>query len=125
MPDTLRPNTPIASDPNSEGASFAETAMKLGGKSDEEARRMGAVDKADDQVEELFAARFQTVNSPIHRAVWDRELPIDLFTSQPPATPPEVEQVMQRSLDAARKHREAGTLLDENKKITPRVMEDL
>ena len=53
--------------------------MKLGGKSDEEARRMGAIDKADDQVEALFAARFQTVNSPIHRAVWDRELPIELF----------------------------------------------
>ena len=92
--------------------SFAETAMKLGGKSDEEARRMGAVDKADDQVEELFAARFQTVNSPIHRAVWDREFPIDVFQSQPPSTPPDVEQVMKRSLDVVRGHVERRTLLD-------------
>ena len=30
-----------------DGHSFAETAMRLGGKSEEEARRMGAVDKAD------------------------------------------------------------------------------
>ena len=43
-------------------ASFAETALKLGGKSDDEARRTGAIDKADDQVETLFAAQYQTVN---------------------------------------------------------------
>ena len=54
--------------------SFAETALKLGGKSEEEVRRTGAIDKADDQVESLFAARFQTAQSPVHRAVWDREV---------------------------------------------------
>ncbi len=126
MPDTLRP-TPSQqiSEPTPEGASFAETAMKLGGKSDEEARRMGAVDKADDQVESLFAARFQTVNSPIHRAIWDRELPVELFTSQSPTTPPDVDRVMQSSLDVVRRHREAGTLLDANKKITNQVFSDL
>ena len=48
----------IESPPSSghEGKSFAETALKLGGKSDEEARRTGAIDKADDQVEALFCA---------------------------------------------------------------------
>ena len=105
--------------------SFAETAMKLGGKSAEEARRMGAVDKADDQVESMFAARFQTVNSPIHRAVWEKQLPIELFASQPSQTPPEVDRVMQNSLAVVRRHREAGTLLDANKKITDRVLNDL
>ncbi|HEY2827455.1 MAG TPA: acyl-CoA dehydrogenase family protein [Pirellulales bacterium] len=126
MPETLRP-TPATelNAPTREGASFAETAMKLGGKSDEEARRMGAVDKADDQVEELFAARFQTANSPIHRAVWERELPLDLFHSQPPSTPPDVDRVMQNSLDVVRRHREAGSLLDANKKITNQVFTDL
>ncbi len=112
-------------DRSSSEASFAETAMKLGGKSDEEARRMGAMDKADDQVETLFAARFQTVNSPIHRAVWDRELPIDEFRSQPASTPPDVEQLMQRSLAVVRGHRENKTLLDDKRKITDRVLSDL
>jgi alkylation response protein AidB-like acyl-CoA dehydrogenase len=112
-------------DRSSSEASFAETAMKLGGKSEEEARRMGAVDKADDQVETLFAARFQTINSPIHRAVWDRELPIDVFRSQPSQTPPDVEQVMQRSLAVVRGHRENKTLLDDKRKITDRVLSDL
>src|SRR5690606_18856790 len=41
-------------------ASFAETALKLGGKSEDEARRTGAIDKADDQVEALFAPQYQT-----------------------------------------------------------------
>src|SRR5262245_24755517 len=89
-------------------ASFAETAMKLGGKSDEEARRMGAVDKADDQVEALFAARFQTVNSPIHRTVWERKVPLELFTSSPMQTPAEVQKVMDDSLAVARRRRENG-----------------
>src|SRR5215471_4192203 len=118
MTDPLRSSASSAvKDRPASEASFAETAMKLGGKSEEEARRMGAVDKADDQVEALFAARFQTVNSPVHRAVWERELPVDLFTSQPPVTPPEVERVMQSSLDAVRRHREAGTLFNADKKI--------
>lgn len=60
-------------------ASFAETALKLGGKSSDEARRTGAIDKADDQVEALFAPQYQTVNSPAHRAVWDRGVPVELF----------------------------------------------
>ena len=42
--------------------SFAETALKLGGKSAEEARRTGAIDTADDQVEDLFKPEYQTVN---------------------------------------------------------------
>ena len=34
--------------------SFAETALKLGGKSEDEARRTGAIDSADDNVEQLL-----------------------------------------------------------------------
>src|SRR5580692_11300192 len=85
-------------------ASFAETALKMGGKSEDEARRMGAVDKADDQVEQLFAKRFQTVNSPVHRIIWDREMPVELFESRAPQVPAEVDKVMQDSLSVMRKH---------------------
>ena len=59
--------------------SFAETALKLGGKSDDEARRTGAIDRADDQVEQLFRPEYQTTHSPAHRAVWDRGLPVEMF----------------------------------------------
>src|SRR4051812_37543011 len=105
--------------------SFAETALKLGGKSDEEARRTGAIDKADDQVESLFAERYQTVHSPVHRAVWDRGLPVELFGSQPVTTPPEVQTVMNASLDVVRRHRDNKTLLDEQHKISAEVLREL
>src|SRR5271156_2163984 len=84
--------------------SFAETALKLGGKSDEEVRRMGAVDKADDQVESLFNRQHQTSQSPIHRAVWGDEVPVDVFASQPIAKSPQADQVMRDSLQVVEQH---------------------
>jgi len=62
-------STPI-NDP--EKATFVETALKLGGKSDEEAKKTGALDRADEQVESLFAKKvaapfiglFGTTNFP-------------------------------------------------------------
>src|SRR5215510_15653802 len=91
-----------------EGASFAETALRLGGKSADEARRTGAIDTADDQVEALFAPEYQTVNSPVHRAVWDRGVPVELFLSTPPSTPTDVQKLMDDSIAAARRHYEGG-----------------
>ncbi len=108
-----------------EAQSFAEAAMRLSGKSDDEARRMGAVDKADEQVEALFATRYQTANSPVHRAVWEGRAPLDLFQPPPlPAAAPS-DQAMDRSLAIVRRHREAGTLLDERGKIANPVLQDL
>src|SRR5688572_6526969 len=105
--------------------SFAETALALGGKSADEARRTGAIDTADDQVESLFAAEYQTVNSPAHRAVWDRGVPANLFASAPPKTPPDVQRVMNDSVAVAQRHKEAGTLHNEDRKISETVLRDL
>ena len=94
-----------------ESQSFVETALKMGGKSEEEARTTGTIDRADDQVDALFAARYQTANSPVHRAVWDRKLPAELFLPQPSVTPPKCERTMQQSLEtvAATARREPCT----------------
>lgn len=105
--------------------SFAETAMRLGGKTEEEASRTGAVDLADDQVEELFAAQYKTSNSPIHKAVWESKTPIDLF-----ATPKFDETsldipVVKRSLELVKEHEKAGTLYDDKGKISELVIRDL
>src|SRR5438094_904176 len=105
--------------------SFAETALKLGGKSEEEARRTGAIDRADDQVEQLFKPQYQTINSPIHRAVWERTLPVELFEAAHESTPPDVQQVMSHSLDVVRRHRAAGTIYNGEKKIADDVLNDL
>ncbi len=77
-------------------ASFAETALKLGGKSDEEVRRTGAMDKADDQVESLFSRQHQTASSPIHRAVWGNAVPAELFFPPVPSPPSSGERVRVR-----------------------------
>jgi alkylation response protein AidB-like acyl-CoA dehydrogenase len=105
--------------------SFAETAMRLGGKSDEEARRLGAVDRADDQVESLFAPQYQTINSPIHKAVWDGKVPLDLFTPTPlPASAP-CDAAMQNCLTLIRQRRAAGSLCDDKGKIAPDLLAEL
>ncbi len=106
-------------------ASFAETALTLGGKSVEEAKRTGAIDKADDQVEALFAPQYQTVNSPVHRAVWDRGMPVELFQANPGPTPPDVQAVMDRSIEVVRRHRQDGTLLDGQRKISDAALGEL
>ncbi len=90
---------PEGNAPEEHVESFAETALKLGGKSEEEARRTGAIDSADDNVEKLFKPQYQTVNSPAHRAVWDREMPIDVFRSSPSEAPADVRKVMDQSIN--------------------------
>jgi alkylation response protein AidB-like acyl-CoA dehydrogenase len=112
-------------DPKTPEKSFAETMFALGGKSADEARRTGAIDTADDQVEALFAAEYQTVNSPAHRAVWDRGVPVELFASAPPKTPPDVQRVMDDSIAVVQRHKVSGTLLNQEKKISETVLADL
>jgi alkylation response protein AidB-like acyl-CoA dehydrogenase len=106
-------------------ASFAETALRLGGKSEDEARRTGAIDSADDQVETLFSAQHQTAASPIHRAIWDRHVPTELFDFNGGTPNEEVASVINQSLATVRFHIESGTLLDQDGKISGQVMRDL
>jgi acyl-CoA dehydrogenase len=108
-----------------EPQTFVETALKLGGKSEEEARRTGSLDRADDQVEDLFATRYQTSHSPVHRAVWDREFPSELFAPEPSPTPPACERTMQASLELVRRHVAAKTLLNDKGKISDQVFKEL
>ncbi len=111
--------------PTHRDQSFAETALRLGGKTEEEARRMGAVDKADEQVEALFEQRYQTSHSPIHQAVWDRKVPFELFA--PPALPDYApcDVAMNKAYDVVLRRRAAGQMLDENGKLQPSLLAEL
>jgi len=111
-------------DPNTE-ASFAETAMTLAGKTAEEASRTGAVDRADDQVESLFAEQYKTSNSPVHKAVWDAKVPLELFATPSATVESLTMPAMTKSLEVLRKHKRAGTMMDERGKITDEVLADL
>src|SRR4051812_23968687 len=110
---------------DAEPETFVETALKLGGKSEEEARKTGSLDRADEQVEALFATRYQTAHSPVHRAVWDRDFPSELFAPEPSPTPPACERTMRESLAVVRRHVADGTLLNPQGKIANQVFEDL
>lgn len=108
-----------------ENQSFAETALRLSGKSEEEARRTGAMDKADEQVEQLFAAQYKTVNSPVHRAVWEKEIPLDQFLPpEMPASAP-CDASMDKCVQVLRRRREQNTILDEKGKVSRETLEEL
>ncbi|MDR3634706.1 MAG: acyl-CoA/acyl-ACP dehydrogenase [Isosphaeraceae bacterium] len=108
-----------------EPQTFVETALKLGGKSEEEARKTGSIDRADDQVEALFDKKYQTAQSPVHRAVWDRELPVDLFRPLAVDVPADCARTMEESLAVVRRHKTGKTLLDARGKITDQVLGEL
>ena len=110
---------------NGSATSFAEVALRLGGASAEEAERTGVVDAADDQVEDLFAEQYKTTSSPIHRAVWDANVPTDLFTCDQQQSHELVENTVQRSLEIVSSHRRHDTLLDDHGKISDEVLRDL
>jgi alkylation response protein AidB-like acyl-CoA dehydrogenase len=105
--------------------SFAETALRLGGKGDEEVRRMGAMDRADEQVETLFAPQYQTSSSPVHRAVWESKVPLELFNPPPLAATHPADEVMERSLAVARRRRAAGQLFNQENKLSEDTVAEL
>ena len=109
----------------SDEPTFVETALKLGGKSDEEARTTGAVDRAEDQVEAMYLAAQRTSGGPVHRAVWDDTFPSELFATKRIAAGDEVRQVMDRSLEVVRRRKQAGTLLNSEKKISAESLAEL
>jgi alkylation response protein AidB-like acyl-CoA dehydrogenase len=108
-----------------EAKTFVEVALQLGGKSEEESRKTGTLDRADEQVEQMFATRYQTSHSPIHRAVWDKTLPVELFQPEPAPVPPGCQKVMDDSIEVVKRHIAAGTLYDANRKISNTVFQDL
>ena len=52
-------------------------------------------------------------------------LPVELFRSVPSEAPADVRAVMDESISVVQKHRSAGTLLNEQNKITQPVLDDL
>jgi acyl-CoA dehydrogenase len=111
--------------PTSSEPSFAETALRLGGKSDEEVRSLGAVDRADEQVDLLFAPQYQTASSPVHQAIWDDKIPLEMFA--PPTLPAAApcDPIMERSLAVVRQRLERKTLFDAANKISAETLAEL
>jgi alkylation response protein AidB-like acyl-CoA dehydrogenase len=107
------------------GVSFAETTLRMGGKTEEEARRTGAVDKADDQVEALFAPRYKTVNSPVHKAIWDGVVELGNFAAPLAPTEASWTPAMEQCLKTLKRHRDEDNIFDEKGKVSDDVLRDL
>ena len=121
--DASESNTaPSAGGMQPRGTSFAETALRLGGKSVDEARRTGVIDTADDQVEEMFASKHQTAASPLHRAIWERKLDTDLFRASQAAMSDAVHVAMNRAVQLVKIRKRSGTLLDDHHKISEETL---
>lgn len=105
--------------------SFAETALRLGGKSSDEAVRTGAVDTADDQVEQMYADRHRTAASPVHRAVWERRVPTDLFKAVPSHLSDEHRRVVSDCLHIVRRRRQRNDLYGDDGKLLPDLLHQL
>lgn len=114
-------STPTERDPQS----FAETALRLSGKSEEEARRTGAMDRADEQVEALFKPQYRTENSPVHRAVWEQRVPLALFNPPTLEASHPSDRMLEASLSLVRQRRQEGTVYDEKGKLHPALLEEL
>jgi len=143
MSTTEHPKSQPEVDPNQEAASqpvstpaptasseeqqstFVETALRLSGKSAEEAQKTGTLDRADDEMELLFADEYKTTRSPVHRAVWDSHFPNELFQPRVTRPAPEVERVFAACLQCVIRHQEAGTHYTEQGKVSPALFKDL
>ena len=103
--------------------SFAEVAMEMSGKSDEESQSIGKIDTADDEVELLFQNKHKTKSSPAYKAVWDRKFPtaefFDNFSNDNTHR-----STLLNCLDTVKHHREHGTLY-ENGKLSKALLSDL
>lgn len=107
-----------------ERPSFAETALAQAGKSVEEIRRLGAVDRADEQLEALFQPQYQTVNSPVHRAVWDGQVPLSGFCPPKPEAAP-CDTVLDRCYEVLRRARAENRLWNEQGKVSDHLLREL
>ncbi len=100
------------------GANLAEEVLRQSGKSEDEVKRTGKIDRADDQVEILFDEKHRTTSSPVHRAVWENSTPLSLF--RPPhlnlAEP--CHPVMNACLTLVQERHAQGTLYDPNGKVS-------
>ena len=103
--------------------SFAEVAMEMSGKSQEESSSIGQIDSADDEVELLFEKKHQTRNSPAYKAVWDQKFPAREFFYNF-TTDNTHRATLINCLETVKAHKQHGTLY-ENGKLSNSLLSDL
>jgi alkylation response protein AidB-like acyl-CoA dehydrogenase len=113
------------SNPKDDG-NLTEDVLRQGGKSEEEVRRTGAIDRAEDEYERTLDPKARTVNSPVHKAVWEK-VPGGGFKAsrKESALRSKYREVMDNSKAVVQRHIAAGTVFDSNNKVTDQVLAEL
>jgi alkylation response protein AidB-like acyl-CoA dehydrogenase len=107
----------------SEDKSFAEVALNTAGKSVKEAESTGKIDKADDQVENLF--KHKTTDSPIYKAVWESRFPDEFFENESKRLDTDAENRLRTCIDVIQRHTRDGTLYDNKQKLKDSFLREL
>jgi hypothetical protein len=68
--------------------------------------------------------RWKVESSPVHQAIW-RHGGVEAFDSEPPGLPASIRAVMDRSLAAVRRHKQAGTRYGPDGIIASELVADL
>lgn len=87
------------------------------GLSPEEARKLGALENSEAEVEALFDPKYRTEASPPHRLIWDRDTDLSLWVP-PQRDDSPFASMMEASLAAVKAHVDAGTIYDASGKVT-------
>ncbi len=130
MKKNRNPETPLGLIPEQGGV--IDDVLKSNGKSQDEIDKTGELDRSDEIAEQNFDPKFRVENSPVFRAVWSGYSPIELFrnlalstSAGTPIAPPAYQAQMDAAVTIVAAHREAGTLMGPDNKVSKEVIDDL
>lgn len=109
---------------NSSNGNLAEDILRDAGKSEDEVKRTGAIDRADSATDELYGERGRTTGSPVHRAVW-KKAGLRNFLPGQDKLDPQVEETVARSIAVLKRNFADGSIYDANGKVSQKTIADL
>jgi alkylation response protein AidB-like acyl-CoA dehydrogenase len=107
---------------------LTEDILRQGGATEDEVKRTGTIDRADDDVEAALPPAYRTENSPVHKAFWQKESATRFGTLPPSAEKPHGDAALatlNKAIAIATKHHEAGTIYGEDNRVPENVLADL
>jgi len=122
-------NTPAANN-GQQDDNLAEQVLRQGGKSADEVKRTGELDRGDEAFEATFDEKFRTTGSPVHKAVWGTKTPLAMFAPQSTlAAKDDREKAylaqMDKCIAFVASHVKAGTIYGADNKVSQEVLDGL
>ncbi len=105
-------------------SNLAEDVLRDAGKSEDEVKRTGAIDRADSATDELYGERGRTTGSPVHRVIWHKAGVRHFLPGQTPVNA-DIEETVARTIAVLKANRADGSGYDENGKVSKKTIADL